>query len=311
MSPGISRTAASAVASLRWVHMAPGDIVTWAARVVWLAMAPVGGAAFGEALADRSRSVQLTATVLLWVFWTAVALAFLVPSTVSLTVARTIVPGAVVVAVLAAVHADDAVDAVVCVAIAIAAAALVASGELGEAFAQASAYGGERRFPLRPPVAFIIPAAVSWVVLCACAIAGPLALAAGSPVAGGALTLAAVVLSGFLGRRFHRLSRRWLVVVPAGLVIHDHVVLAETVMFRRAAVTSMGLALVDTEAADLTGPAPGHAVEIALREPATIVLAPTREKRDGTTLHASAVLIAPSRPGRALAAARSVNVSVG
>jgi hypothetical protein len=290
--------------------MAPGNVVVWAARAVWLAIALLGGEAFGDALTERSRPVQLTATVLLWVLWGAVALALLVSSTVSLTVVRTIVPGALVVAILATVTGADSVDAVVAIGLVVVMVALVGSGELGETFAQASAYGDERRFVLRPPVPFLVPAVVSWLVLCACAIAGPLSLASGAWGIGVPVTAAAVVLSWFLGRRFHRLSRRWLVLVPAGLVVHDHVVLAETAMFRRAGIESVGLALVDTQAADLTGPAAGHAVEIRLREPDTVVLAPTRAKPGGTALHVRAVLVAPTRPGRALTAAAQ-RVSAG
>jgi hypothetical protein len=291
--------------------MARGDVVTWAARLAWLAMALLGGASFGDALADRSRSVQLVASALLWVAWSIVALALLVPSTVSLTVARTVVPGALVVAVIAGFSTSDTVDAVVCVGIAVVACAVVASAELGQAFAQASAYGDETRFVLRPPVLFMVPAVVSWAVLCACAIVGPLALAAGGWVAGAPLSLAAVGLGWFLGRRFHRLSRRWLVVVPAGLVIHDHVVLSETAMFPRGSLASVGLALEGTEAADLTGPAAGHAIEIALREMETVVLAPSRAAPGGTALHVRAVLLAPSRPGRALVEAAERGVPVG
>ena len=289
----------------------PGAVVTWAARAVWLAMALIGGAGFGDALGDRSRAVQLVATTSLWVLWAAVALALLIPSTVSLTVVRTIVPGGLVAAGIAALHASDAVDAGLALALAAAMVALVAAAELGQAFAQASAYGDETRFPLRPPVAFLLPATMSWLVLCAAAITGPLALAANNVLVGVPLTAIALVLGWFLGRRFHRLSRRWLVLVPAGVVVHDHVVLAETVMFPRATVNSIGLALAGTEAADLTGPAAGHAVEVALRDTETVVLAPTRAKPNGTALHVRAVLVAPSRPGRALAAAGERGFSLG
>ena len=291
--------------------MGAGAAFTWAARGTWLAMALVGGAGFGGALAEHSRQVQVTATVVLWVLWAVVALALMVPSTVSLTVVRTIVPGALVCAVIAAVAGDSAVDETVCLGIAFVTCALVASGELGEHFAQASAYGDERRFVLRPPVPFLVPAVVTWFVLCTCAVIAPLALAARAWAVGLPLAAATLALAWFLGRRFHRLSRRWLVLVPAGVVIHDHLVLAETVMFRRGAVDSIGLALADTEAADLTGPAAGHAVQIVLRDVETVVLAPTRNKPGGTALQVGAVLIAPSRPGRVLTEAAARGLVVG
>jgi hypothetical protein len=160
-------------------------------------------------------------------------------------------------------------------------------------------------------VPYIVPAVVSWAVLCACAIAGPLALAARAWAVGVPLSIAAAGLAWFLGRRFHRLARRWLVVVPAGFVIHDHVVLAETAMFPRGSVASVALALAGTEAADLTGLAAGHAMEIALHGTETVVLAPTRAAPGGTALHVRAVLLAPSRPGRALVAAAERGVRVG
>ena len=285
--------------------------ITWAARLVWLALAVVGGGAFGDALAEHSRAVQLTGTIGLWVGWAAVAVALLVPSVRSLTVVRSVVPAAVVVALVAAPRADSAASGAACVALALVAGALVLSGELGEHLAQASAYGDEQRFPLRPPLGFLVPAAVSWCVLCACAVVGPLALAAEGWFVGVPLTVAAVVLGWFLGRRFHRLSRRWLVLVPAGVVVHDHLVLADTAMFPIADVVRLSLALADTQAADLTGPATGNALEIVLRDMPTIVFAPTRAVPNGRAIHVGAALVAPTRPGRVLRAAAARHVPVG
>jgi len=282
------------------IRVLEGRAVMWLARVSWLLFALVGGAAFGQALAPHSRPVQAVGTSLAWVAWGAVTAALLVPSTVSLTVVRSVVPAAVVAAVAAAFGTDDPLAAVAAVGLALLSAAFVLGGGFGEVFAQASAYGDERRFPLRPPVAFLVPTVVSWMVLCTCAIVGPLALAARAWFVGVPLTAAALGLGWFLGRRFHRLSRRWLVLVPAGVVIHDQLVLSETAMFQRSAVESVGLAFEGTEAADLTGPAAGNAIEIGLREMATVVLAPTREKPNGTALHVRSMLVAPTRPGRAL-----------
>jgi hypothetical protein len=293
------------------IRVLEGRAVVWVARVSWLLLAVVGGEAFGQALASHSRPVQIVGTIGAWVAWGAVAAALLVPSTVSLTVARSIVPAGVVAAVVAATGADSAPAAVAAVGLALVSAAFVLSGGLGEAFAQASAYGDERRFPLRPPVSFLLPTVVSWIVLCACALVGPLALAARGWFVGVPLTAAALGLGWFLGRRFHRLARRWLVLVPAGVVVHDHLVLAETVMFQRSAVEHMGLALEGTEAADLTGPAAGNALEIGLRDFAIVVLAPTRQQPNGAALHVRSFLVAPTRPGRALLAAADRRLPIG
>lgn len=286
---GIDRTERTAVIAL------------WGARIAWIALALLGGAAFGDALADHSRAVQQVGTIGLWAGWAVVALALATASTRSLTIVRTVVPAAVVAAIVAAFGNGSGVDRVVCIALTILAAALVSVGEFGQRFVQASAYGDEARFVLRPPIAYLVPTIVSWCALCAAALAGPLLVAARSWILGIVLTALAVVSAWFLGRRYHRLSCRWLVLVPAGVVVHDHLVLAETVMFPRNTLGQVGLALAGTEAADLTGPAAGMAIEIVLTDVPTIVLAPTRAAPRGTALHVRSVLIAPTRPGRVMA----------
>ncbi len=285
--------------------------MVWAARFLWVLLAVIGGSAPGQALSDHSRSVQLTGTTLAWAGWAAVALALAVPATLSLTVARSLTPAAVIVAVTATLAGAEALDSALCLTLAFAATAAVGSGEFGEAFVQASAYGDEHRLVLRPPLGFLIPAVASWSVLCALTLSGPLVLAARNWLLGVPLTAAAVALAWFLGPRFHRLARRWMVLVPAGLVVHDQLVLAETVMFPRNAIASVGLALEGTQAADLTGPSSGHLIEVALREMTTVVLAPTRQKSNGTALHVRSFLVAPTRPGRALSAAAGRRLPVG
>ncbi|MGE0140324.1 MAG: hypothetical protein AB7R77_21125 [Ilumatobacteraceae bacterium] len=288
-----------------------GTIVAWLARATWLVVAVLGGSAIGDALADHSRGVQLTGTIGAWAGWGTVAVALVVPSTVSLTIVRTIVPASAVAAVVAAIGGAGATNSAVCIGSTVVTAALIGSAEVGQVFAQGSAYGHERRFVLRPPVAYLLPVVVTWCLLCAAAISGPLLLAARTWWAGVPVTVVALGGGWFLGRRFHVLSRRWLVLVPAGLVVHDPLVLAETFMMQKDSLESIGLALADTQAADLTGPAAGHAVEVALRAMTTVVLAPTRAKPNGTALHVRSFLVTPTRPGRFLTAAAASGFPVG
>jgi hypothetical protein len=183
--------------------------------------------------------------------------------------------------------------------------------DLGQAFVQASAYGDEQRFPLRTPAAMVPPMTLSWIVWAASVIAGTTWLAAQQWVVGALVAALAVGLSVLLLPRFHQLSRRWLVLVPAGVVVHDPTVLADTVMVTRPNVAGLRLAPAGTEAADLSGPAAGHLVEVSLKEMETVVLAGTRAKPAGTALHVQSFLVAPSRPGRALAAAAAGRLTVG
>jgi hypothetical protein len=285
--------------------------VLWAARAIWLAVAVIGGAGFGEALAEHSRAVQLTGTTLLWVGWAAVAVTLAVPSAIGLTVSRMLAPVGAVAAVVALAAAEPSSATVVGVVATLVALVVVGSGEFGNLMVQASAYGDEQRFLLRPPAAFYVPTVVSWAAWCAAVVVGPLALAARNWIVGVTVTAAAVALGAFLLPRFHRLTRRWVVLVPAGFVLHDHVVLAETVMFPASILRRARLALADTQAADFTGPAGGHAVEVTVSESTTVVLAGTRAKPNGTALHVLAFLVAPTRPGRLLHAAGERSLSVG
>lgn len=285
--------------------------VLWLARALWLVVAVFGGAGFGDAMADNSRSVQVTGSTVLWIGWAIVAVALAIPATAGLTISRMTAPGGTVAAIAGLVTAGASSSTVVAVVSTVLAVLVMGSGEFGQVMVQASAYGDEQRFLLKPPAAFYVPTVVSWTVLCTCVLVGPLALAARGWVVGAALTVAAGALTVFLFPRFNRLSRRWVVLVPAGLVLHDDVVLAETVMFPARVLKRAGLALVDTQAADLTGPAGGHAVEVSLSESTTVVLAGSRGTPGGRALHVLAFLVAPTRPGRLLSAIGGRSIPVG
>jgi hypothetical protein len=133
-------------------------------------------------------------------------------------------------------------------------------------------------------------------------------LAAGVWLAGAPIALVGVFVAWQGGLRCHRLARRWLVFVPAGLVVHDLVILAEPYLFRVIDLAAVRLAMADTGAADFTGDALGPAIEITLAEPAKMVLAPTPSQPAGKGLHVGAMLVSPTRPGTALAAAAAARL---
>jgi hypothetical protein len=282
-----------------------GTVTLWAARVAWLAVAVVGGRAIGDAVADRSDPVRVVATAGAWAGWGAGVLALAVTGVVTLTAVRAIVPAAPVVAVVTAVAGADAGSVLALAVPAAVAAVLVAAADTGQVYVQASAYGDERRFALRPPIGYLLPTVVSWAVWLAAVIAAPLAWASKAWAVAAASTAVAVVASLLLPRRWHQLALRWLVAVPAGLVVHDPVVLAETVMLPDRQIAGVGLVRArGGGAADLTGPTPGIAVGVALAEAATVVLAARPSTPRGTAIHLTSFLVAPSRPGAVLREAR-------
>lgn len=283
----------------------------WVLRIVWIGVLVAGGAAIDEAtagttdsFADAVRSISLAG-------WFAGVCAMAVPAVVSLTAVRLVVPMAVPVAFLALVSGADVGSGAAFLVLAVLATVVAGSALLGRVFVQASAYGEEDRHLLRPPAAYLLAAGVSWAVGAALTIAAAVLLADGRWVTG-ALTALAAVGVGVLGwPRWHRLSRRWFVIVPIGIVIHDQLVLAETVMLRRQEIAGMRLAPADTDAADLTGPAAGHAIEVATHESTTVIFAATPRKPRGTAIHLRSCLVAPSRPGEALRAAARRRLPVG
>lgn len=282
--------------------------VLWATRAAWVVTAIVGGRAVGTAVADRSDTVQLVATIGAWGGWAVGALALAVPSTVALTVVRAVVPGALVVAAATGMFGAPPGDVLALTLPTVVTSVLVGSAEVGRAYVQASAYGDERRFGLRPPLGYLAATGVTWLVWSVAVVAAPMTAAARAWVPAAVAGVVAVAGALTLPMRWHQLSRRWVVLLPAGFVVHDPVVLGETLMVARrhvAAVRPAPLGAGATDAADLTGPTPGLAVEVTLSEAATVLLAPRRDRPRGTAIHVESFLISPTRPGAVLEAANA------
>jgi hypothetical protein len=279
-------------------------LAPWVLRLVWLLAGLAGSAALEGAVGDGGAGAgTVVARIALATGWVAGVAAMAVPAVRSLTAVRVIVPLAVpAVAVMWISGADD-VDAAIALGAAAVAAVVACSAELGRAFVQASAYGAEDRHLLRPPAAYLAAALLSWVLAAAGLTVGVTLLADERWVLGVPVTAAGIGIGAWSMPRWHRLSRRWFVVVPVGLVVHDHLVLAETLMLRRSDIRALQLARSGTDAADLTGPAGGHAIEITTTGPVTAVRAGTPDQPGGSAIHLTGCLVAPTRPGRALAAA--------
>jgi hypothetical protein len=234
-----------------------------------------------------------------------------VPRASSLTVVRCGAPAALAAAVAAVLHGPAGGDDAVALA---AGLAVVAAGwwsVTADAFVDGSSYGDERRFALRSPPALLLgPVPVAWCLAVVAPATAALLLSARQWLAGGlvgAIATAGIVLGV---PALHRLSRRWLVLVPAGIVVHDHLALADPVLLRRATLAEVGPAPADTadpvDVVDLTLGAGGLLVGLRLRRPTDLPVATGLGRRRGVvTRVASLVLVAPGRPGAFLTAARA------
>lgn len=274
----------------------------WLLRALWLVLPVVAGPAIADAFADRSRAVQVVGSGLAWAGWAVVLVASLVPRTVTLTAVRALVPGSVLLAGWAAVGADRPGWAIAGLAVAVAATIAAFAPAVADAFVDGSSYGDERRVALRAPLALVAgPVAVAWALAAAGLVAGPLLLAAERWVLGAVALLVGLPLAALVAVRLHALSRRWLVFVPAGVVVHDPITMAEPVLLQRHLLRRVGPASVDAVdqgAVDLTGGALGLALELRAAEPF-----PLARRRGRDTVEAGgveAVLVTPGRPATTL-----------
>jgi hypothetical protein len=169
---------------------------------------------------------------------------------------------------------------------------------------QGGAYGDEKRFGLRTPLPYVVPAVIAWLLYTASLIGGSLLLASRQYIFGAVLVGIGILLSRTIPQRLHRLARRWLVLVPVGIVVHDHLVLHETIMAPSGKIQSVARTSDVGEAADLTGGVLGDRITIALTEADKVILSKITAKALGTTeaLHVKMFCIAPRRLAAALSA---------
>jgi hypothetical protein len=275
--------------------------VLWALRAGWLALPLTVGPAIAHGLESTSTPVQVVGAAMAWAAWGAVLVALLVPRTVSLTAVRIGAPAAFAVAVWVSARSGlDAAEVVAMTWTAAIAAAVLFVPAIADAFVDGSSYGPERRMTLRVPAPLLLgPVELTWAGTVTAFVAGPLLLAAKAWVAG-VLALAVGIVAAWFGvRALHRLSRRWLVFVPAGIVLHDHVVLGEALLFPKGMVRSLGPATRDSTATDVTGRALGLVLEVQLTEVSKV-----------RSVDTDRLLFSPARPGALLREARARGLPV-
>ncbi len=268
------------------------------------------GPLIGDAVADASRAVQVTATLGAWLAWGLGMVLTVVPHTLTLTPMRIIGPGVLAATVVATIANGASGTAAPALANAAVVAVVSLSPVLGAWFVNGSSYGDERRVPLRPPVAMLTgPIPLAWAVIVGSTIALPLTVAAKGWIWAAIIAVIGVPASVFGVRALHRLSHRWLVFVPAGVVVHDRFAVPDPVELKRTAIHSFGPALADTDAVDLTMGATGLVLELALSNSAEIAHRRTPVGEPVTT-ELTAVLVAPTRPGAVLEEARRRRITV-
>ncbi len=287
----------------------------WAPALVWLSLPLTAGTSFAHALDSRSAAITLTAAIGLWALWLAGLIAALVPSSVSLTIIRILMPASVVAAAWSALAVADGAEFAESAALGVTTlcAVLSLSAAVGYTFINGSSYGDERRLPLRPTAPVLYgPLELVWAAMVATAFAGPMLIAAKQWIAGSIITVLAIGVAVGGARAFHQLSKRWLVFVPAGMVLVDRTALLDALLMQRHLIGSIGIAADGSTATDLGAGAIGLQVEVRLTTTDSIIPTPARRDRRKMIepVDVDAVRFTPSRPGWVLDEARSRRITV-
>jgi hypothetical protein len=278
--------------------------VLWVARLAWVLLPVTVGAVMEDALSDAARPSQLLCAVGSWATWLLVLVGLFVRRPWALTAARIAGPLPLAVSVAAAIASNTSWWAL---GHGIVVLLVLYVPETAGDLVDGLSYGDERRMMLRPPFGLYLgPLPLVWVLTVAGATAGPLLLAARQWVAGGALTVIGLPVAWLGVRSLHQLSRRWVVFVPNGFVIHDLMATREPFLLRRQDVTSIGPAAADIDLtgedlADVSQNALGVVLEVRLDGEVELV---PRSRGVSQVRSVERILFSPTRPGALLQEAR-------
>lgn len=284
----------------------------WTARVAWIVLPFTTGAALGDVIEPWARAPETVAAVLLWAAWFAGLVALLTTRPWGFTTLRVVAPSTLTISVISAWSAPGS-TAALAIAFAAIAVATALSSPVAHACAASTAYGPERRYPLRVPISLLAgPLPVSVAIIAAGIASGPLLLANRDYIAGAITLVLSVPIVAALIRSLTALDHRWIVLVPAGLVVVDPLTFPDPVLLPREHIASLARAPrgADAGGRDSTEILVGGAGPLLLtcREQGTFL---RRSGRGRASVEADRLRLTPLRPGLVLDAAGAHRIAVG
>lgn len=287
----------------------------WLLRALWFTLPLTVGPGISDAVDDQVDGTRWSLLILAWIAWLVGLLATALPLPSGLTALRLGAPGVAAAAIWSLFDTGPGnADAIVYigVAAAIVLATVAFSSLVGDSMVDGASYGDERRMLLRPPAglaAIVVP--VTGAATIAGIVAGPVLLAHRQWILGTVLVIVGFAVAWLGARALHQLTRRWIVFVPNGFVLHDLTTLTEPVLFRRTAVERVGPALAGTPARDLSAKAAGLMLECELTDPAPLGLRTPGAEAAAELTDVRRFLFTPSRPGALLDEAERRKLPVG
>lgn len=274
----------------------------WITRIAWLIAALLPNS-FSVDINQLGSGANLALDVLSWTLWALVLVALWVPHPIALTAARMTSPLVVILVGARLGGTEWSPSAILSSLLAAVTCVFIFTADFGSEQAQAGAFGNERRFLLRLPAPLALPTVIGWLLFAVSVIGGPIVTASSNWQFAVPTALFTIVVLWFVPQRLHQLSKRWLVRVPAGWVVHDAVLLADNILVRTHELQSMNIAPNTTEAFDLTGLTGGTPLEICMRDSTTVRLTPfaARVTKTLDVVHTKAILVAPTSTSAPLA----------
>lgn len=287
------------------------DLELWLFRGLWLILPFTVGSIIGDALVDSSDVARNIIIAAAWIIWAVNMVAIMVPRTQTLTLIRIVVPMVIPAAIWAALESPDIeLATIVALVAAVAVTVFALRSTVGDLLVDGSSYGDESRFLLSTPGPILLgPVFILWALMAAGLLIGPVALAHGRWPIG---VIAAVIGIGtaiVAVPIFDRLSNRWIVFVPAGVVLHDKTVLREPQLFDHLTISEFGPAPVSGPDHDLTLGALGLALRVRLTEPSSIVENARTDTLELTQI--TGFIFSPNRPGAVVAEAKRRHIRLG
>jgi len=303
-SSNAADTPTTNLAKIRHWFPAQGPATLWAAQPFTV------GPLIGDALDPTFHTFRTATTWMVWLSWLAVLIILAIPRPLTLTLGRISAPAIVPAAVWASFLVDSNSTILIGLVSSAIAAMVVMLPAVGERFIDAASYGNERRFALRPPgpvlLFLLLP---TWAITVTAVVAGPLLLA-DQDWGFGALAVVVGIPASLVGyRALSRVTSRFVVFVPNGVVIHDYGVLAEPVLFKTHEIAALGPARADTTARDITSQALGLAIEMRFTEPIKLPMVTSRGEAEEMPIEA--LMFSASRPAALLAAAADRGFAIG
>jgi hypothetical protein len=287
------------------------SVTTGIMRVIWISLPLLCGPSLADSFNDFKLLLRTTVSISLWTFWVLILLSTLIATPISLAIIRIGAPAAAALSLWSALETSGSVSGIIGLAASAIAACVALSAPLGDRFSDGASYGDERRFLLRAPgPVLLLLGPLAWLTSVAGLTVGPILLLNKNFLFGSLISLCGFPLAALASNAIYQLGKRWLVLVPAGILLHDHLSVGDPTLIPRNQLANFSPAKVETNALDLSQNSFGLSLEIKCLTPLSMMLRTGTRKTTNETSIIESFLINPVRPNVLLAEAQKRGLRV-